>query len=53
MKAIIKIEKYDDNVTQEDIIEGKAKPKEILYSEDNFETSEENVKNLINKGGNA
>ena len=34
VKAVAKIEKYDDNVSQADIKSGKAKPTETVFSED-------------------
>ncbi len=34
IKATAKLEKFDDNITKEDIETGKAEPYEILSSED-------------------
>jgi len=34
IKAVAKLEKYDDNCTEKDINAGKAKPFEVLQSED-------------------
>jgi hypothetical protein len=36
LKAIIKIEKYPDNVTQEEIDKGLVKPIEVVMFEDEF-----------------
>lgn len=46
MKATIKLEKYPDDATQEEIDMGLVQPIEVIISEDDFMASEEDIKNL-------
>ena len=47
MKAILKIEKYEDGVTQEEIEKGLVSPIEVVESEDKFEMEEDKVNQLF------
>lgn len=49
MKAILKIEKYPEWVTEEQIKQGLVQPIEVVESEDKFEMEEEKVKQLFNE----
>jgi len=51
IKAVAKLEKYDDKCSQEDIKQGKVKPYETLQSKDMLiEPTEENIKRLQDIG---
>jgi len=50
MKAIIRLEKYPDNVTQEEIDSGKVKPIEVIEFEEDLLLDESKINKLF-KGG--
>ena len=47
MKAIIKIEKFPDGVTKEQIEQGLVEPLEVVESEDNFLVPEEKAQKIL------
>lgn len=46
MKATLRLEKYPDWATQEQIDKGLVKPIEVIISEDDFMASEDNLKDM-------
>lgn len=48
IKAIAKVDKYPEGVSQEDILSGKIKPYETVFSEELITLSEQEYKQLFN-----
>jgi hypothetical protein len=46
VKATLRLEKYPDGATQEQIDKGLVKPIEVIISEDDFMASEDNLKDM-------
>jgi len=49
VKAVLKIEKYPEDATEEDIKKGLVEPTEVVISEDDFTAEEETVDELFKK----
>lgn len=47
MKATLKIEKYPEGTTQEQIENGEVEPVEVTISEDDFDATAEQVEELF------
>lgn len=47
MKATLKIEKYPEGTTQEQIDNGEVEPIEVTISEDDFNATQEQVEELF------
>lgn len=49
MKATLKIEKYPEGTTEEQIKNGDVEPEEVTISEDEFSASQEQVDDIFGK----